>query len=415
MPQLKIQAKIFLAALCFAVFGFTSFLSLTMYQFRPAIDEACQIVLENYFDQSALQNFEKSCADAKLQFPKFMSAPATAKYINEILGGLKVSHLFLYEPEENLQIWFHEAVDNGLRARDINGSVVIFEVLKGSSAEKAGILKGDQLVSVDQREIHFASDLFGLSGLFTLIRQNHAVQVKIAASKFEEDDSLEVRPINSDLAVLRVKSFLSADFEQEKLDAVIRKTLAYPELVIDLRGNIGGSFPAMIRLLSAFTCRDDWIGSLIISKTHPIAELELKDDLETESQLSQIESAQKITLKTHKARQCYLKKLWVMTDHQTSSVSEIFADHLQSHHRARVLGEVTAGQVVMAKWFAMTTLGRQGFSLSVPIAQYINSHSQALEEIGVRPEKNLFYSLPVELSGHDSWVDEILKMRHNPR
>jgi carboxyl-terminal processing protease len=415
MTHSKIRPKILLATVCFAFFAMIAFVNLSIYQFRPAIDEVCQTVTENYFDQSVLQNFQKSCEDAKDNFPKFMSAHATVKYINDILAGLKISHLFLYEPEENLQIWLHESVDNGLRARDINGAVVVYEVLKASSGDKAGVLIGDQIVSVDRSEIHFSGDLFGRSGRFMLIRKNHAIEIEIKAEKFEEEDSFEIRPLDSDIALLRVKSFLSADFEQEKLDAAIRRTLAFKELIIDLRGNIGGSFPAMVRLLSAFTCRDELIGRLMISNTHKIAELELKDDLEAESQLSQIESAQKINLRTHHAAQCFTRKLWVMIDHQTSSVSEIFADHLQRRRRARVLGEVSAGQVVMAKWFGMGTLGHQGFSLSVPIANYLNFQSEALEEFGVRPEKKLFYSLPQALQGRDSWVDEILKVRHKAR
>ncbi len=205
---------------------------------------------------------------------------------------------------------------------------------------------------------------------------------------------------------------MGSDFYQAKLDAIIDQAHGFQELIVDLRGNIGGSFPAMLRLLSAFSCRSELVGHLLISSSHQTPVVELKDDLDTESQLLQIADAQKISLRTHPGHACYRNKLWVMVDHQTSSVSEIFADHIQESQRGAVVGEVTAGQVVMAKWFGLDSFEGEAYSLSVPIANYQNFKLQELEELGVRPQKNLFYNLPEALLGADSWVDEILKMRH---
>ena len=178
---------------------------------------------------------------------------------------------------------------------------------------------------------------------------------------------------------------------------------------------MAGVFPGMMRLLSAFSCEPELVGSLLISKKHQLPEVELKDELDVESQLAQIQSAQKLNLRSFKPLVCLRPHLWILVDHQTASVSEIFVDHLKQTKRAQVLGQLTAGEVVMAQWFSIASLGQSGgasYSLSVPIADYENFRYQKLEEAGVRPDIFLDYDLESALTGRDSWIDEILKMRH---
>ncbi len=408
--------KIISAGIVFIFVVGASFYSSLVYRYRPTIDEVCTIVVDNYFDLSATEKFARACEKAKHEFPQFASAHSTVQIINDLLSNIQTSHLNLFEPEESTKIWFHESIDNGIRARDISGFVVIFEVLQGSAAEKAGLKKGDEILSVDQNEIHLSLDIVGRSGDFIVVRNEHTLSVTVLAEKYEEDESLVVQRIDETHAVLRVKSFLSPFFESEKFSPIVKELRKYPNLLIDLRGNIGGSFPAMMRLMSVFICEPQFVGRLTVSPQHLVPEEDLKDDLETESQLAQIERVQILNLRTFKLKRCLNSRLSVLVDRNTSSVSEIFADGLHQLKRAQIAGQPTAGEVVMAKWFLISSLGTisdgTGYSLSVPIADYENLKLKKLEEVGIRPDIFLDYNFERALLGNDSWIDEILKLRH---
>ena len=410
------RSHITFATLIFSLVVAFSFYSSLAYRYRPAVDEVCSIVLENYYDLNALQNFKDACVREKHDFPKFLNAAGTAKRINDLLSYISTSHLSVYDPSETDQIWLHESLDNGIRARNIGGFIIVSEILPGSPASKFDLKPGDIISSIDGHITNEASDIRGRSGVFVVLRHDFAREIKITAVKFEEDDSLKIEVLRKDFAVLKVKSFLSGFFISETLDPVLIESKKYPNLIVDLRGNMGGSFPAMMRLLSALTCEPKLVGSLLVSTNHEVPELDLEDKLEVASQLAQIKSAQKINLQIHRPKICLKSHLWVLVDRQTASVSEIFADYLKLSGRAEILGQLTAGQVVMAQWFSIDSLGTLAngstYSLSVPIADYQNHKLIRLEDIGVPPNSFLNYELAESLQGHDSWVDQILKMRH---
>ena len=70
--------------------------------------------------------------------------------------------------------------------------------------------------------------------------------------------------------------------------------------------------------------------------------------------------------------------------------------------------------IVLENYYDLNALQnfKDAYSLSVPIADYQNHKLVRLEDIGVPPNTFLNYKFADSLQGRDSWIDEILKMRH---
>jgi C-terminal processing protease CtpA/Prc len=108
-----------------------------------------------------------------------------------------------------------------------------------------------------------------------------------------------------------------------------------------------------------------------------------------------------VILKTFDGYGCYKGRTLVLVDQNTSSVSEIFA-----HAMPKVWGLLTAGQVVMARWFSIGSLGGGDFAMSIPIAGFRAPNGDEIEKDGVRPSHLLSYDLKKALSGEDNWLSE---------
>ena len=99
----------------------------------------------------------------------------------------------------------------------------------------------------------------------------------------------------------------------------------------------------------------------------------------------------------------------VLVDEGTSSVSEIFAQAMTNLPDTNIWGWPTAGQVVMARWFQVGSLGGGDYAMSIPIAGFRAENGEEIERIGVRPKRELQYDLAASLRGEDSWINEAIK------
>ncbi len=158
----------------------------------------------------------------------------------------------------------------------------------------------------------------------------------------------------------------------------------------------------MLRALSPFMCQPREVGRIWRQKrAGSKPPQELHDDLSADAQLEQVTASDEVILKTFDGYGCFRGKTLVLVDQNTSSVSEIFA-----HAMPRVWGLLTAGQVVMARWFSISSLGGGDYAMSIPIAGFRAPNGDEIERQGVRPSKVLTYDLKQALKGVDNWVSE---------
>jgi C-terminal processing protease CtpA/Prc len=203
--------------------------------------------------------------------------------------------------------------------------------------------------------------------------------------------------------VLEIPSFRSEFFEKPDWQKIASELPSYRNLIVDIRENSGGNFVAMLRALSTFYCRGKFIGRLVQPRKSKPVKPAMDDDTADDYQISELDQFSEIGLKTFPDYGCYKGRVTVLISSETSSTAEIFAESFMSSGRGRVWGQPSSGDVVLAIWYLLPSLG-PGYSVSVPEATYISNSGHELEGHGVWPQRELYYDLKLALQGKDSWI-----------
>jgi carboxyl-terminal processing protease len=152
----------------------------------------------------------------------------------------------------------------------------------------------------------------------------------------------------------------------ESVDEVMGKARGYQTLVLDLRGNGGGSVAALQEIVSR--CFDREVVVAVETRrggrpTRAVAK---------------------------PSKNAFTGRLIVLVDSRSASAAEMFARVVQIEKRGTVLGDRTAGAVMRSRLFShqaesMTSVAF--YATSVTIADVRMSDGASLEKIGVEPDE----------------------------
>lgn len=410
--------KASVGALAVAVIASVTSVCFVRSAYQKASLQICDLIDLNYYksEEAPVRSWLESCRFEAARLPVLLSKSETIQRINDELAALHVSHLTLYSPVENREIWENQGLDTGIRSRIVDAFLIVTGVLPQSPADQAGLQPGDVLASLNGETIPSAYDAQTGSGRFVIERAGEEFAVDLRPEELMEDMSPTLSSYGKDVGVLRISSFLSQYFDDNEWKALASRLGEFRRLVIDVRGNAGGSFPGMLRALSPFRCGQELIGDIHHGKATGLrGETDLRNSLDTGSQLEQLHSAAVVHLRTFEGYGCFKGPVTVLMDSETSSVAEIFAQAFYSRPRSRIWGQPSAGQVVMAQWFTVTAFGGDDYSLSIPIAGYRTSDGAQLENQGIYPQKLLHYDVDLALEGRDSWLDDAASTFPNAR
>ncbi len=148
------------------------------------------------------------------------------------------------------------------------------------------------------------------------------------------------------------------------VNEMIRKARGYKTLVLDLRGNGGGSLAALRALVGG--C----IGHEVVMAVEKRRD---KDSREV----------------ARPARNGFTGRLIVLVDSRSSSAAEMFARIVQIEKRGDVLGDRTAGEVMTSRLFPHS-IGKGPvavYAASITVADVRMSDGASLEKIGVEPDE----------------------------
>lgn len=208
----------------------------------------------------------------------------------------------------------------------------------------------------------------------------------------DEPMLVEVKEIDHKTVNLRVRSF---DADAEMMVSAVHQIHAgnYENLIIDLRGNQGGSFPSVVVLGRYLTNEMLDTGVFLTRKWFAS-----HGDYPSQEQLSGIPVLQKISLdefsrqlQTGGAVRLVLPphsdptfsgNVYILIDGQTASAGEPFVYLTKQTGMATIIGERTAGAMLSGERIPIN----ETLTLFLPIADYMTADGHRIDRVGVEPD-----------------------------
>jgi carboxyl-terminal processing protease len=224
--------------------------------------------------------------------------------------------------------------------------------------------------------------------------------LKAVAGDYERTDMPE--------AYWRLPSFAAPRYEQEALQFV-EENAGKPALIIDVRGNGGGSTPA--HLIGALM--GDWTWPASAERIqHTAAEASASvapRPLSTESKLRAGNLARALSVKPAERRTATRKfdgRLLILADANCASACEDFLLAIKARPRTTLIGETSAGTTGQPFFY----IAQNGMRLRVGARRTYMAPGQSLEGNGIAPDISLQPPRDALLSGDDIVLKRALEL-----
>lgn len=330
-------------------------------------------------------------ADAKINEAQSLSQ--VLGVIAQMVSEFNDSHTFFIPPPRPVD------VDYGWKMEAVGDAIYVTAVKPGSDADAQGLKSGDEVISVDgfrpTRPILWKMEynynvLRPQPGKRVVVRSPDGTERELALKAKvekldksvnfvqlfneldeEREDSkklprfYEFGAAEGDVFVWKLREF---GFTESKVDEMISKARKHKSLVLDLRGNSGGAVKTLQRMLGYVFDRDVKIG-------------DMKRRKETKT----------LVAKTRGGEKVFKGTLVVLVDSESASASELFARIVQLEKRGTVVGDRSAG-AVMVSTHRPGLLGDASsgnmiqYGLSITEADIVLTDGQSLEHTGVTPD-----------------------------
>jgi carboxyl-terminal processing protease len=302
--------------------------------------------------------------------------------VSDVLLELHDSHTIFFPPERITRVRY------GWKAAIVGSEPYIVAVTPGSDADAKGLRVGDRVLAWNE-EAPDRSNLRRLAFRYQFVAPQVVQHLNVSKPdgerrQYDVSAALTTRPPaqEPDVLVEDLAEAFSArepdrvfdtdgvvvwqlhSFEEGlSVDPPLRKAAAAGALVLDLRGNGGGSIRAMVSLLSRLFVSDVQVASVrtrrgvdrLVARGRPGA---------------------------------FTGPLAIVVDSETASASEMAARAIQLEGRGVVLGDRTAGAVMTSRVFSHTT-GISSIAFyadSITIGDVRMRDGASLEGTGVTPD-----------------------------
>jgi len=359
------------------------------------LDFIRKTISENYYDK----NYRGIDLDA--QFKTYAEKLKKSRSDQESLTLIAAAVMEFDDSHTNFHPPFlKQRVDYGWIMKMIGDSCVVTKVEPQSDAEKQGLKAGEVVLSIDGVQPS-RSNLWKLEYFFRNLNPQNVrhliVQTPEGKSRlvtidahYEKrlqstpNDALKrhrqarqrnlemVRKVSDEIVLWKIPSI--SHYEDEDIDQILEAIKGYKKLILDLRENPGGSAELTSSILGCLFSKE-------------IKAYDYKDR----------KKVRPVWVKSHK-KGAFNGELVALVDSDSGSGAEIIARLVQLEKRGVVIGDRTAGAVMLSNMFRNKyTLARFGgnpdpsfyYGVQVSVADLLMSDGKSLERIGVLPDELL--------------------------
>ncbi|WMW79238.1 S41 family peptidase [Undibacterium cyanobacteriorum] len=370
---------------------------------QDAYDFVWNRVNEAYFDP----NFNG--VDWKLagqtHYPRIMNATSDSIFwrnLDEMVAELGDAHTRVLSAKQYVEDKQKQGVSLGLNLMRMDEQIIVVSTSKNSPAEQAGLKAGDRILEIDEQNALAWWQTYSdkarknsterareksvrrilNSGDPELERDEVRLNVERAdQSQFKVElkravlprrDTLDAKLVEDNLGYVRLTGF------DPKLNSSIADKIAQVKssdgLIIDLRGNGGGSLEMALNLMNHFVDRKTFIGD---RKTRTGKAPSLFFGLFPTGGLR---------LELSGKENAYDKPIAVLIDRDSASASEFVSGSLQALGRARVFGGTSCGCLLAYLGYANVP---GGGALAYSEVDFVPLRGPRIEGNGVVPDVSI--------------------------
>lgn len=246
--------------------------------------------------------------------------------------------------------------------------IMVLSPIKGSPAEKAGILPGDYIVSVDG-VTYTAEDMsvvankikgeVGSSVKIEILRNSETKTFEISRENIKVNP-VEGKVLENNIGYIEFSSFDEGTANDFKAKYEELEKQGIKSLVIDLRNNGGGIVSEALQIADYILEKDDVI----------LYEV----DKNNKEEIEKSENAPIINM-----------PIVVLTNGNTASSSEILSGALKDHGKAKIVGTKTYGKGVIQQLLTLP----DGSGLKITSEEYLTPNKTKINKIGIEPDEKV--------------------------
>ena len=352
-------------------------------------------------------DWDAKVAEAKQKIEKTTSMNMALSHIAAALDTLNDTHTFFLPPEHRYR---HEY---GFQYQMVGDRCFVSQVRPKSNAEAKGVRPGDEILTINGYDVN-RDDLWKVQYVFSILRPQPVLQlglkdpsgaqrqVEVAAKirertkiadmtvangganffdlvrEGEDQEHLvraRFREFGDELMVIKIPEF---NFSGVEIEDMMGKARKHQALIVDLRGNPGGSVDTL-RFL---------VGGMFDHEVKIADRIGRKD--------SRPEMAKPLHNK-------FTGKIVILVDAESASAAELFARIMQLEKRGIVMGDHSSGSVMEAKEHSEQTGTDTAVYYGASVTEWnlIMTDGRSLEHVGVTPDEVVLPSAEDLANGRD--------------
>lgn len=327
----------------------------------------------------------------------------TEERIRGAIGGLVESYddpYTVFLPPSEAEAFEENISGNfsgvGMEVGIRDGYVTVIAPLPDTPAEQAGVLAGDTVVKIDDKNtdgmnideaVKLIRGEVGTEVVLTVFREGEAEFIEIPIIR----DTINIPTINTeidgDIFIIKLYSFnaISEVKMQEALREYVRS--GKDKLILDLRGNPGGYLQSAVSIASYFL---------------PAGKVIVREDFGN-GEKEELYRSQGKTLREYAP-----KDMVVLIDGGSASASEILAGALSQHGFATLVGDTTFGKGSVQELVELP----DGSSLKVTIARWLTPDGTSISNGGLEADIQVKRTPQQRMAGADPQLEAALMFIH---